>query len=111
MVWLNGEILVFNTASDTFQSLPDTFIEGSDPENSTEVAPAGLYTPIRGFLKVWEGNTVVRANLGWATTIENGTSASVQSFGNGRMIYLAGRSDVLILFSTSSSWLAFQGTY
>ncbi|MEO1289939.1 MAG: hypothetical protein AAFV93_19455 [Chloroflexota bacterium] len=111
MIWLNGEILVFTTSTDTFQSLPDTFIEGSDPETSSETPPTGLFAPIRGFLKVWSGNSVIRTNLGWATNVENGTVATVQSFNNGRMIHLAGRPDVLITFAPNGSWLAFQGSY
>src|SRR5690606_29703921 len=105
-------ILVFYTVSDTYQSLPDTFIEGSDPENSTETPPSGLFTPIRGFLKVWSGNSAVRNGLGWASNTEFGTSATVQAFNNGRMIYLPGRSDILVLIgSQSGTWLAFQGAY
>lgn len=112
MIWLNGEMLVFYTSSDSYQSLPDTFVEGTDPETSIEVAPQGLYTPIRGFLKIWNGNSLVRNGLGWASGIENGTTARVQTFGNGRMISVAGRSDILILIGgQSGSWLAFQGTY
>ncbi len=112
MVWLNGEIIIFYAVSDTYQSVPDTFIEGSDPETTTETPPVGLLAPIRGFLKVWNGNSAVRNGLGWAITPENGTTASVQAFGNGRMIFVAGRPDVLILIgSQSGTWQAFIGSF
>lgn len=113
MIWLNGEILVFYSVSDSYQSLPDTFIEGADPETSSEVPPAGLFTPIRGFLKIWDGNDNVRNGLGWASNTEQGVTATVQIFGNGRMIYLPGRTDMLVLIGTNQSgtYLAFQGSY
>ncbi len=112
MVWLNGEILVFYSVSDSYQSLPDTFAQGVDPETSTETAPSGLFTPVRGFLKVWNGNSAVRNALGWATNAEAGTTATVQLFNNGRMIFVPGRPDILVLIgSQSGSWLAFQGAY
>lgn len=112
MVWLNGEILVFYSVSDTYQSLPDTFIEGADPETTSETPPTGLFAPIRGFLKVWSGNSAVRNGLGWATNNEAGTTATVQSFSNGRMIFIPGRTDVLVLIgSQNGTWLAFQGSY
>lgn len=112
MTWLNGEIVVFYTVSDTYQGLPDTFVQGSDPETSTETPPAGLFTPIRGFLKVWDGNSAVRNALGWASNLEAGTTATVQTFSNGRMIYVPGRPDILVLIGSQSGiWLAFQGAY
>ena len=112
MVWLNGEVLVFYSVSDSYQSLPDTFAQGIDPETSTETPPAGLFTPVRGFLKVWNGNSAVRNALGWATNLEAGTTATVQIFNNGRMMYIPGRPDVLVLIGPQSgAWLAFQGAY
>lgn len=112
MVWLNGEVLVFYTVSDSYQSLPDTFIQGLDPETSIETPPTGLFTPVRGFLKVWDGNSAVRNALGWATNLEAGTTFTVQTFSNGHMIYIPGRPDMLVLIgSQSGTWLAFQGAY
>lgn len=113
MVWLNGEVLVFYSVSDSYQTLPDTFIEGSDPETSSETPPSGLFTPIRGFLKIWDGNDTVRNGLGWARNNEQGVSATVQTFGNGRMIYLPGRTDILVLIGSTQSgtYLVFQGSY
>jgi hypothetical protein len=112
MVWLNGEIVVFYSVSDGYQILPDIFVDGLDPESSTEVAPTGLFTPIRGFLKIWSGNSAVRNGLGWATTGEMGVTATVMNFQNGRMIGLPGRNDILVLIgSQSGSWLSFQGRF
>jgi hypothetical protein len=51
----------------TAQSFSDNYQEG-DPEPDIK-APPGLYTPIRGFGKVWREGTGarVRERLGWAT--------------------------------------------
>jgi hypothetical protein len=51
----------------TMQSFSDNYQEG-DPEPDIK-APAGLYTPTRGFGKVWREGTGarVRERLGWAT--------------------------------------------
>lgn len=109
MVWLNGEVLIFYSVGNTFQSLPDSFVEGVDPETTSETPPSGLIAPIRGFLKVWNSNSAVRNGLGWAINTEAGTTATVQSFGNGRMVFIPGRTDILVLIGTQ--WYAFQGSY
>jgi len=112
LVWLNGEILVLYNTSDSFQILPDTFVEGVDPETSSEVPPAGLYTPVRGFLKVWANNSVIHNGLGWATNTEMGVNATVTYFQNGRMIWLPGRSDVIVIMgSQQGTWLRFTGQF
>ena len=52
------------------QSFSDNFVDGS-PEPNIQ-APPGLYTPLRGFGKVWREGTGarVRERLGWATAPE-----------------------------------------
>jgi hypothetical protein len=54
----------------TLQSFPDNFVDGTTEPNIQ--APAGLYTPVRGFGKVWREGTGarVRERLGWATAPE-----------------------------------------
>jgi hypothetical protein len=46
--------------------------------NSGETPPAGLYSPVRGFGKVWLENAEVRHTLGWATALEQGYTATEQ---------------------------------
>lgn len=113
MVWLNGEILVLYTNNNIAQSVTDTWVQGVDPETTSETPPSGLFAPIRGFLKVWNTTTGVRDGLGWATTAENGVTASVQTFSNGRMIFLPGRSDILVLTQSAqgTTWLSVAGSY
>lgn len=112
MVWMSGEIIVFYDVNSSFQILPDTFVAGVDPETSSEVPPAGLFTPIRGFLKIWSGNLTIQNELGWATSAEMGVTATVMNFQNGQMIWLQNRSDVLVIVgSQSGNWLSFQGQF
>jgi len=109
MLWLNGEIVVLLDVNSALESYPDTFTEGVDPEASSETAPAGLYTPIRGFLKVWSSQPTVRNGLGWATATEQGATATVLNFDNGRMIWLAGTNQIYALLNTS--WRSYAGTF
>lgn len=97
MVWLSGEIYVFNGTTRTFTQFPDTFIAGTDPETSSETAPAGLVMPVRGFLKIWANNPAIRDSLGYGTNTEQGTTARVLQFGRGRMVELPGRQGILVL--------------
>jgi hypothetical protein len=112
MLWLNGEIAALYNLNDLFQTYSDTFVQGVDPETSSETPPSGLTAPMRGFLKVWSSNQTVRDNLGWGTGAEVGANATIQSFANGRMIYISGRSDVLVFLGLQTgTWLSFQGQY
>jgi hypothetical protein len=109
MLWLNGEMLVlYNTRQ--FQTYPDTFVDGVDPQTSSETPPQGFFTPIRGFLKVWSGNPAVRNGLGWALNPEQGVTAKVQTFPTGRMIWLPGRGDIVVLLP-SGQWQSFPGSF
>ncbi len=54
-----------------WQSYPDTWVDGSDPQNDPSlVAPTGLYAPVRGFLKLWSKTPGMRDALGWGKTPE-----------------------------------------
>ncbi|MCA9915798.1 MAG: hypothetical protein KC496_20730 [Anaerolineae bacterium] len=109
MLWLNGEIAVLYDLNSALETYADTFTDGVDPETSGETAPAGLYAPIRGFLKVWSSQPNVRNGLGWATAPEQGATATVLNFDNGRMIWLAGTNQIYALFN--GSWRSFAGTF
>lgn len=112
MFWLNGEIVALYNLNDLFQSYQDTFVAGTDPETTSEVPPAGMVAPVRGFLKVWSTNPSVRNGLNWATGVEVGATATVQTFANGRMIYISGRTDVIVLLGLQNGqWFSFQGQY
>ena len=59
----------------TVQPFQDTYVDGSPEPEPGATPPPGLYTPARGFGKVWREGTGarVRERLGWAT--EPGTIA------------------------------------
>lgn len=50
----------------------NTFNESVDTEDTSIVAPDGLYAPRRGFGKLWRQTPGLRDALGWATTPEFG---------------------------------------
>jgi hypothetical protein len=45
---------------------PDTYVEG-EPVGTGELPPPGLFSPVRGFGKLWHNNAEVRALLGWGS--------------------------------------------
>lgn len=59
------------------QGFPDAYVDGS-PEPALS-PPQGLYTPVRGFGKVWREQTQarVRERLGWATAPETVADANL----------------------------------
>jgi len=81
----------------------DTFIEGTDPISGGEMAPSGLFEPIRGFGKVWRASADVRGGLGWASTTESGTTATVLYFDRGQMIAIPLYGQIAALGSTGES--------
>lgn len=112
MIWLNGEIAVLFDLNSSLGRYDDTFTEGVDPETSSETPPAGYFAPVRGFLKIWGNQPSVRNGLGWATAAEQGLTATVLNFENGRMIWLAGTDEILVLFNApTNTWRSFPGTY
>lgn len=84
----------------------DTFVEGIDPVSGGEQVPPNLFEPIRGFGKVWRTNPTVRADLGWATTTETGTTATVLAFERGQMIAVPLYGQVFSLGASGQSLVA-----
>lgn len=112
MLWLDGTIFVLFDIDSLYQRYADTFVEGVDPERSSETPPQGLQAPVRGFLKVWSSNAPVRDGLGWATNSEQGVTATTLNFENGRMVWLPGRGDILVLIGAQAGiWRSFPGTF
>jgi len=81
----------------------DTFLEEVDPASGGETAPSGLFEPIRGFGKVWRSNADVRGGLGWASTTESGTTATVLYFQRGQMIAIPLYGQIIALGTTGES--------
>ncbi|MEQ8674091.1 MAG: hypothetical protein RLP44_27680 [Aggregatilineales bacterium] len=117
MIWVEtapGAIYVFYNTG-TFQRFDDTYNASTDPVSGGETPPNGLFEPVRGFGKVWRTFNGVRDGLGWATGQESGTSAVIQDFLQGRMMYVAPRTDTFIIISpgnpTLGNWRTAQGTF
>jgi hypothetical protein len=63
-----------------------TDVYPSDPE-PTDEAPAGLFTPVSGFGRLWQKYPNVRSTLGWGTTREMGFNGVIEHFTRGVMLY------------------------
>ncbi len=88
----------------TYQRYDDTWIENVDPATTGDNPPAGRKAPIRGFGKVWHNNPTARSGLGWALGDEAGTSAQIQRFERGELIYVASTNQTYIL--AGGTWRA-----
>lgn len=77
MIWLenSGDIYVFSSYG--VQRIPEASYATFLPVDV--IAPLGLYAPVRGFGRVWSNIPNMRDRLGWATGLESGYSAVVQS--------------------------------
>jgi len=118
MIYINnppGVIYVLNSDG-TFQRYDDAYVDGVDPVNGGQTPPSGLQDPQRGFGKVWRTNDPVRTALGWATNSEQGATATVQDFAQGRMLYLPIRGDILVLIYSggnpaAGTWRSVAGQF
>ena len=60
-----------NPNAGEWQSYPDSWVEGTDPETDASlVPPTNFFAPRRGFLKLWKNTQGLKDALGWATTPE-----------------------------------------
>lgn len=86
----------------TYTRMSDTWVDGIDPISGGEIAPSGLYEPIRGFGKVWRTDINVRNGLGWATQPESGTNVTLLQFQNGQMVTVPTLGQVAVLTNMST---------
>jgi hypothetical protein len=109
MLWLprpdggQGLIFVMLQRSDggvSWDSYVDSYVEG-EPIGTDELPPPGLFSPVRGFGKLWRTVPEVRARLGWGTAPEQGDTGAVLQFssrgGFSWMIHRAAPNMVYIL--------------
>jgi len=85
-----------NRFKDSWQGEPITF---------AETPPEGLFKPDRGFGRVWVDNPQVRAELGWAVTMEEGYIMRVQQSGDVPVprLYLTWPDDTVI-YLAGNTW-------
>ena len=79
---------LFNDGS--WQSWPDTFVEGQAEFDPALVPPAARLQPIRGFGKVWRSETGVQEALGWALAQETAADVTFQNFERGMFVQVKG---------------------
>jgi hypothetical protein len=91
MFWRDTkEIYVLSTggiqkgaSTDTFWRFPDNWDESLPASDPSQVAPAGLIQPIRGFGYVWRSNATVKNSVGWALAPEQPFTSMWQDFERG----------------------------
>lgn len=116
MFWLQGPppVIYALLGSGRFQRYDDTYNAATDPFSGGETPPSGLLEPVRGFGKVWRTYPDVRAGLGWATTDESGSTATMQLFDRGQMVYLPQRGEIIIMAfdpgNVTGTWRAVAGS-
>ncbi|MFN8529215.1 MAG: hypothetical protein U0670_11420 [Anaerolineae bacterium] len=87
-----------------FRRVPDTWTSGVDPDSLGLTPPSpGLIEPIRGFGKVWRSYADLQALIGWGTTGESGTTATMLLFEHGRAVYVPSLNQTFILILDSGS--------
>lgn len=103
MIWASAladqprKVIYVLFGNGTYQRFDDTWTEGVDPADTGEAPPPGRKAPIRGFGKVWHNNPAAHNGLGWALGDEAGTSAQIQRFERGEMLYVASTNQTYIL--------------
>ncbi|MEP7287387.1 MAG: hypothetical protein ABI947_16645 [Chloroflexota bacterium] len=94
MFWRDTkEIYVLSTAAlrtgattDTFWRVADNWNDSIPANDPSQVPPAGLLQPVRGFGYVWRTNTAFRTALGWALAGEQPFDSTWQNFEHGWMM-------------------------
>jgi hypothetical protein len=83
----------------------DSYVEGES--ESGEQPPPGLFTPVRGFGKLWRTAPQVREALGWAVEPERGDTGSALQFstrgGLSWMLYRSAADRIYILRANDGS--------
>jgi hypothetical protein len=87
MLWREDQRMIYVLANDgTWRKIADTWIEGMPQYACSDVPPAGLVKPQRGFGLVWCTTPGMKSLVGWALEEEHGITTQYQSFQNGEMI-------------------------
>ena len=105
MIWRKSNDMIYVLHDDgDWAAYSDIYDEGAaEPEGFQ--APAGLYTPVRGFGAIWRVQLGgISARIGWAAQDEYAVSLQVQDFEKGLMMEMEGA--VYLLGDGGSYWLA-----
>jgi anti-sigma factor RsiW len=98
-----------NDTVGTWQIFDDTWTEGEREPVPTRTPPAGLYTPVRGFGKLWNAHPDLQIALGFAVESEHATTGAWQPYERGQALWTA---DKLIRFMYNDGlWVRFEDTF
>jgi hypothetical protein len=79
MFWTQHDQRIYVLLNDgTYRTYDDTWTAAEPDRDPALVPPEGRYQPLRGFGKVWRTQPDVRAQLGWATAVEQGFETQLQ---------------------------------
>jgi hypothetical protein len=87
----------------------DTWQDGDPTPVAVPTPPPGLYTPVRGFGKIWNADSGLRQALGWATDRETSATGAWQSFASGNALWTGDR--VIRVLYDNSTWESYPDTY
>ncbi len=73
--------------------------------NNTITAPAGFFTPMMGFGKVWGNHQIVRDMLGYATSEESSTNANYHQIAPTNVVFLT-LGDMSYQLEPDTRWVA-----
>ena len=100
MVWREADRTILVLYDDgVWRSVPDRWQDGMPERSCGATAPSGLLQPKRGFGLVWCTEPGVKEGLGWAVGEEQGRTNEWQTFDQGQMMFLQGRSAIYALFT------------
>jgi hypothetical protein len=108
-------VFLWGSPNDTvgsWQQFPDTWNDGDPEPTPTQPAPSGLYTPVRGFGKVWRENNL-RLSLGYAIETEQAATGAWQAYDHGYALWTADKV-IRFMFNDNANgniWMRFEDTY
>jgi hypothetical protein len=91
MIWRQDTRRIYVLEDDgRWQGFDDTWNESQPVDEDSLIPPPDRHQPVRGFGKVWRQQLGgPNAAIGWATTVESGSVAAVQSWSGGILVIFA----------------------
>jgi hypothetical protein len=103
MTWRSDtrEIIVA-IGHDMYAVYKDTYTDGErEPRRD---APPGLFTPVRGFGKLWRTTPDLVTSVGFARGDERSFWGAIQDFDNGTMIWMGIEQRMIRILYSDGSW-------
>jgi hypothetical protein len=115
MVWRGDTrtIYVFkggpNDQFGTWRQFRDTWTDTEPTPRPQGTPPAGRYTPVRGFGKVWHEHADIRSDIGWALEQERPAGGAWQEFQRGYALWTTDRQ--IYFMGLDSLWQRFDDMF